>query len=969
MNQDQLVEILTSAGRTLHDPASTQTQRLQALKTQALPELESAHLFLYQQRAMQAIEVQLAAQEAEKESKNKSLNDENNLIQYFNFNFNEDNIVQEKYSTSNLSKLFGEPEKEDPKEAAKRNLAYVAARNAISQDQGIARFRGRIDRLEQSGDVRTLESLLRATHDVAVTAPLSAQEFVETLEQVPDRDLIEYAALVTHLFNDHTDGAHGSPLTSRLAMIMPEREPRIFNSWLEKESGSDPIYDSPRFEKITSLENIYSFKDNDLFLRERERHESFGLFKKPQENDLGISLGQVQKAMSVQSLGLSALLDASSVNSSFFSELQEVYRQLGKVIASEWLRTANTKFAEDWSQGRDFALLSRPSVQAYVHNLDWGLEQFVADYRVLGKDAFFLNAFAHKYRSVPKERVRSLIRDLVQEGDGATIISLVQNPLPEGHIGALPEKLSPEITNQEFIQAVRRTADLYDICKSHQVNAHLVRRELLNLPNHMTLSGYEQHLAEAKKRVTEYAEFVSEQRKHFDINLSFNDDLAQETLALYCNFLGKNFAQFKRDFQATGNVLQRLPKLKDMYKYHFGDDKLCSILNYVAKQHSRDLILDLLHDIDQGYTLGLVTERIAGFPKKDTVSVLVELNKTDQFLREVGTPGKLPERLRQLPEEVNFPTIMDAIVGVRRECYATVVGENVNVPKELEAMIDNVVIAYHKETGGIYRVNIQPALRLVASTYVQEGPARAFEAIRELEPNKKLRKKFIQQGINTDAYEAGIKRQYHVSTNGQELERIKERIKSEMGQIYDRVSQLEIEEEALKELQQGSLREQLEAVEKFLGQYEFTKENESLKPEIKGHIQTVRSINGRFKEAEDDVNFYVSTDPLEALHMGQYFNSCLSLVKNHGGVNAWAAVVQVMDSNKNVIYARGSDGKYLGRNRTALTDQGVLCTRFYQNGNLYLDEAWVDYLSQFADEVRQDVMVPTTFALSGMSKK
>ena len=72
--------------------------------------------------------------------------------------------------------------------------------------------------------------------------------------------------------------------------------------------------------------------------------------------------------------------------------------------------------------------------------------------------------------------------------------------------------------------------------------------------------------------------------------------------------------------------------------------------------------------------------------------------------------------------------------------------------------------------------------------------------------------------------------------------------------------------------------------------------------------------------------------------------------------------------NKNVIYARAKDGRYLGRNRTALTDQGVLCTRFYENGDMNLNDAWVDYLEAFANNAGQNVMIPTIFTPVSMRK-
>ncbi len=665
---------------------------------------------------------------------------------------------------------------------------------------------------------------------------------------------------------------------------------------------------------------------------------------------------------------LNGNINAWTANSSAFSELQKVYRQLGNAVASEWMRTANKLFDEDYAKGRDFAIRSRASVSAYIKDLGMDLGRFVDDYRILGKPAFSMANFSIKYGALPAERRKSIVREIVNVLDGDKLTALVENELPTEVVGTVVQLLPEDVTNDDLIKAMERTAESYTRCKSN-VNNGIFTRRMSGLNRVANLDDYVKAIDGVDTFVGQYIEFANEQRRERDINIGFNDTEAQEALELYVGFLDKDFAQFRRDFQATGNTFQRLPKVKARYAQFFDDDKLKAIINHVAKKRSRDLINDLSTNTAPDDLTALLASKLDGFGKKEIVDVLVELNKTYNFLQTVGATEILSERIKRIAVSVDYQGIMQTISGARRECYPAVVGEGVEVPKSLEDMVDNVVVAYYEKTGTYEKMDIQPALRLIMSTYLREGSERAFEAIRELEHNKKVRAVFEQKGVNVDAYEHGIKRQYHAKTNGNELERIKERIRSEVEQIYDRVGQLEIEEEQLTALQQGDLREQLDAVEKFIGSYEFDEENKGLKLEIKGHIQTVRSINGTVKEVEDDVDFYVSTDPLEALHMGQYFGSCLSLSKNHGGINGWASVVQVMDSNKNVIYARGSDGKYLGRNRTALTDQGVLCTRFYQNGNLYLDEAWVDYLSQFADEVRQDVMVPTTFAQSGMSKK
>ena len=973
MNQDLLVEILTSAGRTLHDPTSSQNQRLQALKTQALSELESAHLLLYQQRAMQAIEVELAARETAKKDKSKQIeNNDLNIIQYSDFNKN--NFIENEYSTQ---KLFDEPKKEDPKEVAKRSLAYVAAQNTVAQDQGIARFRQRVEEIEQRGDTRTLEALLRAAHDVSITAPLHAQDFVTTFEQVPDRDQIEYATLVSQLFRDQTGGFGGNPLLSRLSAVTPRRESDLLplHSFVRDDSSKLIDYSRLLFEeKIIQKNEIFAFRerDDDIFSR-KCNNDPFSLLREPQEYDLGVFLWQVQQGMgSYQASVLSALkgnLDNWTANSSFFSELQEVYRQLGREVASEWMRTTNRLFGEDYVKGRDFAIQSSASVRAYIKDLGMDLGRFVDDYRILGKPAFSASNFSAKYEGLPAERRRAIIRDIVDAQNGDRLTALVANELPKEQVGVVAKLLPENTTNEDLLKAVERTADSYVKCKSNNVNNGIFTRRLTRSSKTTNLEGYVKAVDEIDAFVGQYIDFANEQRKEGDINLGFNDTEAQEALELYVGFLGKDFAQFRRDFQATGNTFQRLPQVRAKYADFFDEDTLKATMNYVAKKRSRDLIDDLSRNTAPTDLISSLASRLKDFGKRDVVNALVELNKTYNFLQNVGATEIISERVKAIPEGADYDTVIEAISGARRQCYSAVTGQDVEVPRGLEDLVDNVVVAYYKNTGTYNGVNIRPALQFIMSIYLREGSEKAFEAVRCLEQNRGIRAKFEQKGVNVDAYERGINRQYHLRTNGSELERIKERIQSEVEQIFDRVGQLNVEEEQVTALQQGSLREQLDAVEKVIGSYEFNDENKGFKLEIKGHIQTARSINGTVKEMEYDVDFYVSTDPLEALHMGQYFGSCLSLSKNHGGINGWASVVQVMDSNKNVIYARTSDGKHIGRNRTALTDQGVLCTRFYQNGNLYLDDAWVDYLSHFADGVRQDVMIPAIFATSGMKSK
>jgi len=530
------------------------------------------------------------------------------------------------------------------------------------------------------------------------------------------------------------------------------------------------------------------------------------------------------------------------------------------------------------------------------------------------------------------------------------IISFNQEILDDTYVAVEKNKYFRRFVSQEF--------NIFELLRDSPRNVATILPTLRDIS--LELVDYTKLIGEDK--FDEVSEFI------FD-RIGF-DSLTASTYQLYRNYLGKDFFQFMRDFQATGESFKRLPKVKQRYGQFFDDDRLKSIVNYVGKKRSRDLIETLTDYNISEHTIATVAEKLdPQTGKKETVSVLSELNKTYNFLENVGAGRILSEKLQSLPKRISGQDALDALKDVRRQCYAKVIGDATDVPVDLEWMLDNIIIAFYKQDTSFRNVDIQPALQLIASTYLAESPEAAFNAIRNQEANLQLRSNFESKGINIWGYERGISRSYHLKSDENQVRKLRERIDSELTIIYDRLNTLGVSIEDIKTVQTGSVVQQLNGVEKILKDYQFTEETKPLKTEMKGHIHTIKSVGGTVKEMEDDVDFYVSTDPFEALHMGQYFGSCLSLAKNHNGVNSWASVVQVMDSNKNVIYAKGLNGNYVGRNRTALTDQGVLCTRFYQNGGLFIEDAWIDYLSEFGDNINQDVIIPTMFASPTMQKR
>lgn len=66
--------------------------------------------------------------------------------------------------------------------------------------------------------------------------------------------------------------------------------------------------------------------------------------------------------------------------------------------------------------------------------------------------------------------------------------------------------------------------------------------------------------------------------------------------------------------------------------------------------------------------------------------------------------------------------------------------------------------------------------------------------------------------------------------------------------------------------------------------------------------------------------FSIESDPLEILHMGGHFKTCLT----PGRFNFWSAVVNAADINKQVIYGRTEEGKVMARCLIGLTETGAI---------------------------------------------
>ena len=106
-----------------------------------------------------------------------------------------------------------------------------------------------------------------------------------------------------------------------------------------------------------------------------------------------------------------------------------------------------------------------------------------------------------------------------------------------------------------------------------------------------------------------------------------------------------------------------------------------------------------------------------------------------------------------------------------------------------------------------------------------------------------------------------------------------------------------------------------------------------------------RGFSATVEVGGEPIRFATEHDPVEALKMGSYFSTCLSL---EDGFNRASAVINTLDVNKQVVYGRREDGAVVVRKLIGATAEGALagyCT--YALGGLEVGAALAEPLLEF----------------------
>jgi hypothetical protein len=100
----------------------------------------------------------------------------------------------------------------------------------------------------------------------------------------------------------------------------------------------------------------------------------------------------------------------------------------------------------------------------------------------------------------------------------------------------------------------------------------------------------------------------------------------------------------------------------------------------------------------------------------------------------------------------------------------------------------------------------------------------------------------------------------------------------------------------------------------------------------------------------------IESNPLEVLKLGEYAGSCLGI----GGLCSYSAAAVLLDVNKQVVYARSWQGKVVGRQLLAISDDNrLICFSVYPLGaNDRVKASFFEYDLAFAHALGVSVFDP-----------
>ncbi|NQT07164.1 MAG: hypothetical protein HQ575_06445, partial [Candidatus Omnitrophica bacterium] len=319
------------------------------------------------------------------------------------------------------------------------------------------------------------------------------------------------------------------------------------------------------------------------------------------------------------------------------------------------------------------------------------------------------------------------------------------------------------------------------------------------------------------------------------------------------------------------------------------------------------------------------------------------------------------EDLRKIMTDAKIQIIRMFMIRIRNRIYEAILGKPIFKEIEGSYMLDRVAsICYGMMLSGeVTGRRLADLLKL----YIEgETP----DKIRRYVYTEDVKKKLEEAGYNPSPFIEGCSMKYDASTASDFILRKEERLRNHIIELQGHIRGLGLD---VKEL---DISQDPQSIYKMLIEQLREKQVdlaalESMLNDIKIHLDAIKSIQAETqkKGEAEQVEFYISLDPVEEMYMGVGFASCLDIEREV----AESPLGVGLSWDKLVAYVKNEKGNRIARRLLVITDKGIVVFNQHFNTQLDLDYGWVKFLQKLADETGKDVIVPRREKVSSSFKK
>lgn len=328
-------------------------------------------------------------------------------------------------------------------------------------------------------------------------------------------------------------------------------------------------------------------------------------------------------------------------------------------------------------------------------------------------------------------------------------------------------------------------------------------------------------------------------------------------------------------------------------------------------------------------------------------------------------PAKYKEELRNIVLSSRIQFIYAYMIGIRNHVYETILDTPILNEVDVGPMVDRIanIVYSRNESGQIYR-----ALTELLRLYIKKKDP---DAIKQYIYTKHAQSSLRSARYDLDPIMNGCSLKKKVSTASDVKDRKTRRINAQFEEFFEHMDGLGIDTESimmnLNIKQPGTYDEAKAIYEAFLEllgkEHDDITEFENILLDIRQHVHAIKSLEAEIikRQESEQVEYYISLDPVEKMHMGAGFSSCMNIEKNFKLIHPLAIG---LSWDKQIAYVKNSKGNRIARRILILTDKCIIVYNEFFNTQLDLDEGWVEFLQKLADATGKTVIIPNVGEIS-----